>query len=93
MEVLIMTNKLIGVAAIALSSAFISTGAFAHVSGGALVSGSGDAVASSYEKCVVVSDGSYRTKCAPAVKKAKPAPAPKPVPCLLYTSPSPRDRG
>ncbi|MCK9825896.1 translation initiation factor IF-2 N-terminal domain-containing protein, partial [Nocardioides cavernae] len=27
----------------------------------------------------------------PAAKKAGPKPGPKPAPCLLYTSPSPRD--
>lgn len=86
-----MTNKLIGVAAIALSSAFISTGALAHVAGGALISGSGSAVASTYEKCVIVSSGSHRAECAPTVKKAKkikkvkkvvakPAPRPAPAP-------------
>lgn len=74
-----MSTKLMGVVAVAFASAFLSTGSVAHVAGGALISGNGNSVSSSYEKCVVVADGSYRTKCAPPAPKkvAKPAPAKK----------------
>lgn len=80
-----MPTKLMGVAAVAFTSALLSVGSFAHVAGGALVSGSGDAVASSYEKCVVVSDGSYRTKCLPPAPKKVAKPAPKPAPKPVAT--------
>jgi len=67
-----MTTKIIGLAAIALASALISTGASAHVAGGALVSGNGKGISSSFTKCIVVADGS-KVDCG-AAKPAKKKP-------------------
>jgi OOP family OmpA-OmpF porin len=78
-----MNNKLITVAAIALTSALSATGVSAHVSGGGLVGGSGNVVSSSYTDCVTVSSGVNSESCghAKAVTAVKEAPkeAPKAV--------------
>lgn len=77
-----MNNKIITVAAIALSSALSATSVSAHVAGGALTDGSGNAVKSSYTKCIKVADGSFKEVCQdakPAVKTPEVVAAP-PVP-------------
>ena len=79
-----MTNKLIGVGAIALTSVLLSTGAVAHVANGGLVDSSNSPVKSTYSKCVKVADGVAHDQCgnkpkpkpAPVVAAPKPAPAP-----------------
>lgn len=48
---------------IAISAAILSSGSFAHVSGGALSDGNNNPVSSSYEKCVRVSSGKFFAKC------------------------------
>ncbi|MFT6101844.1 MAG: OOP family OmpA-OmpF porin [Granulosicoccus sp.] len=76
-----MNNKLITVAAIALTSALSATGVSAHVSGGGLVGGFGNVVSSSYTDCVRVSSGINSESCghAKAVVKAAPKAVPKAV--------------
>lgn len=76
-----MRNKLITVAAIALTSALSATGVSAHVAGGTLVDGAGKPVGDGAHKCIKVSDGKFSSKCH-TIKPKKvvaPAPAPKPV--------------
>jgi OOP family OmpA-OmpF porin len=68
-----MNNKLITVAAIALTSALSAMGVSAHVSGGGLVGGSGNVVSSSYTDCVTVSSGVNSESCGHA-KAAEAAP-------------------
>ncbi len=75
-----MINKLAFVGTIALSSAVMSTGAFAHVKNGALVDGSGNPVKSSYDKCVTVASGKFFSACQDIKPKPVAAPAPAPVP-------------
>jgi OOP family OmpA-OmpF porin len=76
-----MRNTLITVATIALTSVLSSTGASAHVAGGALTDGAKKPVKSSYAKCIVVTDGRFSSKCHDVKAKvvAKPAPTPAPV--------------
>ncbi|MFT5419352.1 MAG: OOP family OmpA-OmpF porin [Candidatus Endobugula sp.] len=71
-----MRNTLITVATIALTSVLSSTGASAHVAGGALTDGAKKPVKSSYAKCIVVADGRFSSKCHDVKAKvvAKPAP-------------------
>jgi len=78
-----MTNKLISVAAIALTSAVLATGASAHIKNGALIDGSKQPVLAGDKSCVKVADGSFKSKChkiKPKVVKAAPAPAPVAAP-------------
>jgi OmpA-OmpF porin, OOP family len=84
-----MKNKLLTVAAITLASALSSTVSFAHVAGGALADGSKEPVKGGVDKCVVVADGTFSSKChdvKPKVVEAAPAPAPKPVVIAKVTS-------
>ena len=76
-----MNNKLITVAAIALTSVLSATSASAHVSNGGLVSGNGTVVKSSYTDCVIVSSGVKSEACGhvKAAAPVKAAPAPKAV--------------
>ena len=77
----IMNNKLITVAAIALTSVLSATSASAHVSNGGLVSGNGTVVKSSYTDCIRVSSGVKSEACGhvKAAAPVKAAPAPKAV--------------
>lgn len=70
-----MINKLTCISAIAASTILMSSGAVAHVKNGALSSGNGQPVSSSYETCVRVSSGKFYEKCDPK----PPAPKPEPV--------------
>jgi OOP family OmpA-OmpF porin len=77
-----MNNKLITVAAIALTSALSATGVSAHVSGGGLVGGSGNVVSSSYTDCVTVNSGIKSESCGhaePVAAVVAPKAAPKAV--------------
>jgi len=76
-----MNNKLITVAAIALTSVLSATSASAHVSNGGLVSGNGNVVKSSYTDCIRVSSGVKSEACGhvKAAAPVKAAPAPKAV--------------
>jgi OmpA-OmpF porin, OOP family len=78
-----MNNKLITVAAVALTSVLSAASVSAHVSNGGLVSGNGNVVKSSYTDCVKVNSGVKSEACghvkAAAPVKAAPAPAPKAV--------------
>ncbi|MGS2718900.1 OmpA family protein [Eionea flava] len=72
-------NKSISIAAIALASALSATTASAHVSGGGLVSNSGNAVASSYTDCVKVNSGAHLDACGHKAEPVKVVPTPKAV--------------
>ncbi len=72
-----MRKQLIAVAAIALTSALTSTGALAHVAGGALIDSSKNPVKGGVDKCVVVADGKFSSKC--HTIKPKKVGASKPV--------------
>jgi OOP family OmpA-OmpF porin len=75
-----MRNKLITVAAIALTSALSATGVSAHVAGGALTDSSKSPVKGGVDKCVVVADGKFSSKCHTIKPKKVAAPAaPKPT--------------
>jgi outer membrane protein OmpA-like peptidoglycan-associated protein len=74
-----MRNKLITVAAIALTSALASTTVLAHIAGGALTDGAKKSVNSSFEKCIVVTDGRFSSKCHDIKPKVVAAPVAKPV--------------
>ncbi len=68
-----MKKQLISVAAIALTSALLSTPALAHVKGGAVISGNKNAITSGNGNCVTVASGSDIAKCHGAKpKKSKP---------------------
>lgn len=77
-----MINKLTFVSTIAVASALMSGGAFAHVKNGALTDGSGNPVKATYDKCVKVADGKFSSSCQDIKPKpvAAPAPAPAPAP-------------
>lgn len=67
---------------IAVTSALVSFGTYAHVQNGALTDGSNNVISSSYEKCITVSSGRFFSQCQdiqPKVIAAAPAPAPAPV--------------
>jgi OOP family OmpA-OmpF porin len=72
-----MRNKLITVAAIALTSALSATGVSAHVAGGALTDSSKSPVKGGIDKCVTVADGKFSSKC--HTIKPKKVAAPKPA--------------
>lgn len=73
-------NKSISIAAIALASVLSATSASAHVSGGGLVSNSGNVVASGYTDCVKVSSGVHSEDCGHKVEPVKVVPTPAPAP-------------
>lgn len=70
-------NKLTFVSTIALTSALMSAGSFAHVKDGALADSSGNPVKATYDKCVKVTDGKFSSSC--QTVKPKPVAAPAPV--------------
>ncbi|MGH1486272.1 MAG: OmpA family protein [Cellvibrionaceae bacterium] len=74
-----MINKLTCASVVALTSVVLSSGALAHVKNGALVSGNGKPVSSSYTKCVKVTSGKFASQCQPIKPKEVAAPKPAPV--------------
>jgi OmpA-OmpF porin, OOP family len=76
-----MNNKIMTVAAIALTSALSAVSVSAHVSNGGLVSGNGNVVKSAYTDCVKVNSGVKSETCGhvKAAAPVKAAPAPKAV--------------
>lgn len=81
-----MINKLTVVSTIALASALMSGGAYAHVKGGALVDGSGNPIKSSYDKCITVTSGKFDASCQDVKPQAVAAPAPKAEPAPVVAA-------
>jgi outer membrane protein OmpA-like peptidoglycan-associated protein len=85
-----MINKLTCASVAAITSIVLSSSALAHVANGALVSGNGQPVSSSYTKCIKVASGKFFSKCQPIEPKevAAPKPEPKPAPAPVAKEPS-----
>jgi OOP family OmpA-OmpF porin len=71
---------------LAMTSALVSFGTYAHVQNGALTDGNNKAISSSYGKCITVSTGRFFSQCQDIKPKVLPpapvrvaAPAPAPV--------------
>ena len=73
-----MINKLTCASLVAISAAVLSGNVLAHSQNGALVSGNGQPVSSSYEPCITVGSGKIFAQCQPEQAQEVAAPEPKP---------------